>query len=160
MDNTIYTFYAIQNHEGKFLRRKWQACNNTKWTNDVTRASILPNLHSARTYVYNCVKKHPEDPTPCLVEFHARMVSLIDETDRVRQARAYREHRMDNRAARKANIATVIKPPFYRYHDWKYDGIADTPSRTCTRCGETVYQKSGEPVALSPGPCPGKKHHR
>lgn len=91
-------FYAIINHENKFLRRKGYGGYGNSWIDNIGAARIYPKIGTAKAQITFWGKNYPQYPTPKLVEITGSITSIIEQGDRVKNA-IDKERELENRHA-------------------------------------------------------------
>ena len=84
--------YAIRNSTGEFFRAKGRSGYGKSWVPDLIDAKFYAKVSTARSRVTYFANNNPKKlPVPELIEFKVTEVRVIDETDRVKDAKRKRD---------------------------------------------------------------------
>ena len=91
--------YAIRNSKGEYFRAKGRDGYGKKsWVPDLIDAKLYAKVSQARARITYFANNNPQKlPVPELIEFKAVEERVIDETDRVRDAKRKKELEVENR---------------------------------------------------------------
>lgn len=76
--------YLVRNSTGAFLQRTNYA-GHALWTDNIDKAYVWTNIKSARAKITHYVKRHVSEPIPDLIEVSAGVITLIDESSRIKR---------------------------------------------------------------------------
>jgi len=79
-------FYAVQNSEGKYFRRKGYGGYGETWVDEPHQARIYTKIGQARSIVTFFANHYKNYPVPSLVEIIPGTINVLSETDRVQKA--------------------------------------------------------------------------
>lgn len=83
MERNNMILYAVQNHEGKFLRSKGYCGSGKSWVDTLETAKIYGKIGPARGRVTWFANHCKDYPIPKLVALHISKVEELDETERI-----------------------------------------------------------------------------
>lgn len=94
----IATFYVIRNERGEYYSTRW----NRSWVKDLIDARVYAAAGPARGKITRISNENMSAPVPELVELIVREVNIVDQKDRVAQARLNKQLEIENRQKAKA----------------------------------------------------------
>lgn len=82
----LATFYMVRNEKGEYYRTYAQSrCSG--WVKDLKDGRLWTSLGPAKGKITNLANSYPKLPVPELVEFVVTEVRVVDQTERVAQAK-------------------------------------------------------------------------
>jgi len=88
---TDLVLYAVQNREGKWFRSKGYGGYGETWVEDISKARVYGTPQPARARITYFANRWPEHGVPYLVALYVTEVKVLDETDRVNEARVVKQ---------------------------------------------------------------------
>ncbi len=102
MDTSEIAFYAVQNSDGKFFRRKGYGGSGDTWVEGLKTARVWTKIGGARATVTFFANHYPQYPTPKIIKMSIGSTEVIDETARVTAARDKKRKQEEEREVREA----------------------------------------------------------
>lgn len=105
MDDSIeLNMYVVQNSTGDWFRST-QYAREYIWTKDLNKAKIYLKLRSARARVTAFTTAFPNLPIPVIVEFIAKPVQILNETERISKFKERKRMKMIQDIAKQKTMA-------------------------------------------------------
>lgn len=90
-DKNELKLYAIKSKNGKWYKSRGRSGFGYRWVDDIADARIYNKPGPAKGIVTHWGKNYPEHETPDLVEITCTDFKVIDQSDRVKSAKAKEE---------------------------------------------------------------------
>jgi hypothetical protein len=90
MGDTL-NFYAVRNHDGKWLRRKGYGGYGDCWVNELKQARIYNRSGGARGQISWWYQNYPKYGCPDLVIFTASITEVVNEADKLDKKKIKKE---------------------------------------------------------------------
>ena len=100
--NDLLILYVVRNEIGQFFRAKGYGSGGSTWVDDINKAKNYGRIGGARGTITFFANNYPKYPTPELIKLTVSGFEVIDETERVRKAKAKKEKKEAEAKSRKA----------------------------------------------------------
>ena len=95
--------YALRNSKGEYLRARGRNGSGKSWVPDLLDAKFYTKVSQARSRVTYFSNNNPQKlPVPQLIEFKVVETKVIDETERVKDAKRKKELEAERKKERQA----------------------------------------------------------
>lgn len=99
-DAPLAIFYAVRNDKGEYYRTYAQGGRRSGWVKELTDARLWTTIGPAKGKITALSNERPKEPVPELVEFIVREVNIVDQTQRIADAKVKKARDEAEAAAR------------------------------------------------------------